>query len=566
MDRVPARPTRRFDVKKLDSKKNPHMLQLKHEKVTDCLVYDYTSIPRVLTADFPRKPYTQTPHKSRSVLHWGQRKLLLSEIEFLSLFAPMLPDGAVLPDCVSSVMQPQTKSCCTSSCDDGGDTLSKTSHASATLTETSTPTLTTSTTKTKNSAVDGSTPDSSASDLATPINKATTSSTLNNNSDVSHSTCTSERNSSASTTSSSTSTTASSTTSTSASTSTSTSASAGETPQLSSPESMPATETSSSTPDSSTQGKTDTLSSDAPGQTGALSATAAVKAGAPANSFYDTIVVYAGAAPGTHIPFLASLYPHLKFVLVDPAEFYVTPTEQIDVRREFFTDETVQMLKASHPEAKFLFISDIRTADPKTLSPAEVEVAVLEDMNHQMKWHLSLEPKASMFKFRLPWATGMTPYLKGQIFLPIWGRETTTESRLIVQGSELCDYDNKLYEEQMFHFNRLGRVQYHINPCIKHVVGMDHCYDCLAEVFVAKQYLSWANRDTSVDSLASMCNKFSQACSSNRLLSDKESFDARCDWFEAKRYDYTKGTVTVVSRKTAPSTHSNNSRNKRSRL
>jgi hypothetical protein len=37
----------------------------------------------------------------------------------------------------------------------------------------------------------------------------------------------------------------------------------------------------------------------------------------------DSIVVYAGAAPGTHIAFLAEMFPRLSFVLVDPSEFKV---------------------------------------------------------------------------------------------------------------------------------------------------------------------------------------------------------------------------------------------------
>lgn len=31
--------------------------------------------------------------------------------------------------------------------------------------------------------------------------------------------------------------------------------------------------------------------------------------------------VYAGAAPGTHVPILASLFPHVRFMLFDPAPF-----------------------------------------------------------------------------------------------------------------------------------------------------------------------------------------------------------------------------------------------------
>ncbi len=44
------------------------------------------------------------------------------------------------------------------------------------------------------------------------------------------------------------------------------------------------------------------------------------------------LVVYAGAAPGTHIAYLADLFPEHHFVLYDPAPFTVKATPQITCR------------------------------------------------------------------------------------------------------------------------------------------------------------------------------------------------------------------------------------------
>lgn len=41
---------------------------------------------RILSDDFPREKYRRRTSEFKSVLHWGQRKLLLSEIEFLCLY------------------------------------------------------------------------------------------------------------------------------------------------------------------------------------------------------------------------------------------------------------------------------------------------------------------------------------------------------------------------------------------------------------------------------------------------------------------------------------------------
>lgn len=233
------------------------------------------------------------------------------------------------------------------------------------------------------------------------------------------------------------------------------------------------------------------------------------------------LVVYAGAAPGTHINYLANLFPHVDFLLVDPSDFCARPVEEdeettnladrtpflssppqvsfrptaatttttiatatatvattattataatkasltrrrlrIRIRQEFFTDDVCRQVLAENRD--ILFISDIRTADPKVLSVTQVEEAISHDMQLQMGWHRLLNARASMLKFRLPWDGGKTTYLDGDIYLPVWGRETTTECRLVVRrGADTKIYDNRRYEEQMFYFNRVTRVEYY---------------------------------------------------------------------------------------------------------
>ena len=41
---------------------------------------------RILGDDAPRSKYRDLPHHMRTTNHWGQRKLFLSEVEFLSTF------------------------------------------------------------------------------------------------------------------------------------------------------------------------------------------------------------------------------------------------------------------------------------------------------------------------------------------------------------------------------------------------------------------------------------------------------------------------------------------------
>lgn len=55
-------------------------------------------------------------------------------------------------------------------------------------------------------------------------------------------------------------------------------------------------------------------------------------------------------------------------------------------------------------------------------------------MDWQLSWYRIMQPQAAMFKFRLPWDSGSSKYLGGDIYLPIWGPQTTTEARLVVSS------------------------------------------------------------------------------------------------------------------------------------
>jgi len=202
----------------------------------------------------------------------------------------------------------------------------------------------------------------------------------------------------------------------------------------------------------------------------------------------EETVVYAGAASGRHITYLSELFPRVKFILIDPNSFSILPNDRIEIRtgeeEGFFTDETAEEFK----EKKILFISDIRTANHYQMNHDENEARVVADQKAQKRWLEVMKPKAAMLKFRLPYYPGKTSYFDGKIFLPIWGPQSTTETRLMVEDpTKLRNYENTRYEEQMFHFNSEAR-----SLCYAHDVeatGLDYCYDCRAEVEVFGRYL-----------------------------------------------------------------------------
>lgn len=126
-------------------------------------------------------------------------------------------------------------------------------------------------------------------------------------------------------------------------------------------------------------------------------------------------VVYAGAAPGTHTPYLVSMFPKLYFVLVDPAPFSEglkrIEGERVVLRQELFTDE----IAAEFTGQQVLFVCDIRSTDWQIDDEEEVESRVSGDMEAQMRWHNIMKPLKSMLKFRLSWKAGTTEYLAGDI-------------------------------------------------------------------------------------------------------------------------------------------------------
>ena len=49
------------------------------------------------------------------------------------------------------------------------------------------------------------------------------------------------------------------------------------------------------------------------------------------------------------------------------------------------------------------------------------------------------------------------------------------------------DWDNKKYEDQLFYFNTRARPA--VYPHTVQGSGLDHCYDCLSEITILKQWI-----------------------------------------------------------------------------
>jgi len=152
----------------------------------------------------------------------------------------------------------------------------------------------------------------------------------------------------------------------------------------------------------------------------------------------NSVVVYAGAAPSNKGAFLASLFPNIKFILIDPARFDIRPYGDVRVQHlpktiadknrvneianilghsnictvnAFMTSKFAEELGSAwgrhrnglpipgFDDPDLYFISDIRTTSDGT-GPSSFDM--IWNSAQQMDWHMKLQPVASMFKFRLP--------------------------------------------------------------------------------------------------------------------------------------------------------------------
>ena len=220
----------------------------------------------------------------------------------------------------------------------------------------------------------------------------------------------------------------------------------------------------------------------------------------------EVTVVYAGAAPGHHIPRLASMFPEMRFVLVDPMPIPLLQTPQLEILQMRMTPESAADLRTKTQHHPLLFISDVRVGPPidSHESHEEHQRRIMCDMLAQQHWHILLRPIQSMLKFRLPWTIRhRSLYLAGDIHLPVHGRPHTHESRLITALGEtrLVWYDSAEYEEKMAHFNAVTLV----TPHEPHQL----CYDCTAMRHIVAKYLISQHKDP--DSAPALCEEIKKS-------------------------------------------------------
>lgn len=209
-------------------------------------------------------------------------------------------------------------------------------------------------------------------------------------------------------------------------------------------------------------------------------------------------VIYAGAAPGRHIPFLAELFQNHTFHLYDPREFHIDNVDhpRIHTHQELFTNE-----HSSSSGTDILFISDIRrSVEDKTRE--EIDNIIVGDMQMQMKWTISMQPRACMLKYRLP--STFTPddidfpYLEGEVWEQPWAPLVTYESRLVATAPyQLSHHNKEEYMENMKTWSQIRHKERQHKIPLKRCPGLCYCEECNREITIWKEYGAKSNTDIS---------------------------------------------------------------------
>ena len=245
-------------------------------------------------------------------------------------------------------------------------------------------------------------------------------------------------------------------------------------------------------------------------------------------------VIYAGAAPGTHILYLSKLFPNVYFELYDPRKFSnkLKNCQRIKTHEQYFTEDIASEWKSEdHKDKTILFISDIRTCDIEIMNSDKIEECIKIDNQSQKDWYYIIKPELSMFKFRLPYnSDGETEYLIGDIYIQAYAPAASTETRLIVnKNAKLKKYSDREFEEQMYYFNNYKRILNYNNALYdipdNEKCGIKNNYDGSSEVYILEEYnklMDYANNTKdSVLKIIRMINEISQELSHNRNLYSK---------------------------------------------
>jgi hypothetical protein len=207
----------------------------------------------------------------------------------------------------------------------------------------------------------------------------------------------------------------------------------------------------------------------------------------------NPVIIYVGAAPGSHIPLISQMFPTLRFILIDPAKFEVKKSEMHNdciIYNEIATDSLLDHLKDEFATRQVVLISDIRN-DIVGMTIEQQNQVITADNVVQNNIVLRLNPFICMLKMRLPYGPGATttPFIDGRIMVQTRHGETSTESRLVAESPyTVRDWDCTWYEQALYYHNTITRPKTFFHNY--DLPGYDRCFECTVELSAIEEYVA----------------------------------------------------------------------------
>lgn len=171
----------------------------------------------------------------------------------------------------------------------------------------------------------------------------------------------------------------------------------------------------------------------------------------------NATIIYAGAAPGDHIPALLNMFPMISFDLYDPAPFSITSTlntygDRLRINNRPMKEGAIKMIRERYGDEDVYFISDVRLPFDSIGSGTEItnNLSTMNDMRMQLEWHRDIKAVYSSLKFHLPYIrfegrevmNRYVEYADGDLYWQPFARQNGGETRLIVSR----EYKTKFYD------------------------------------------------------------------------------------------------------------------------
>ena len=234
-------------------------------------------------------------------------------------------------------------------------------------------------------------------------------------------------------------------------------------------------------------------------------------------------MIYPGMASGRNMILIHEMYPEMKIEGTDPAKYdpdliklAKDKSNNIKLITGFFTDESAKEYYTRYEKDRnkhiLIFVSDIR------LSPNEDSVEA--DMKNQEKWTNIIRPDYSVLKCRYPWDERNQEkfkYLPGVNQLQHFAPYNSTETALISKFNDIgksIEIDSYAYQDKMFYFNTVTRLQLHKTWLDKYypgivdqIAGLYYCNDCTGFIYTIHQYFVLFNIELNMENMLKYVDK-----------------------------------------------------------